>query len=139
VLLAGHLRVLHGKGGSSRHRPVFVSRHKHRGMWRWFREFDPAARNPLTRMAVWCGIWLHFALTAPLLAMRRGSGRRFNNPFSRLREKVPEGRMRVSRAKRASIRGRVTGLQNPSMDFALWADLRSFKFVPDEFVRPSPG
>lgn len=70
VVLAGHVRVLHGKGGSSRHRPVFVSRHKHRGMWRWFRKFDPAARNPVTRMAVWCGIWLHFALTSPLLAMR---------------------------------------------------------------------
>lgn len=71
VLLAGHVRVLHGKGGSSRHRPVFVSRHKHRGMWRWFRKFDPAARNPLTGGAVWCGIWLHFVLTAPLLAMRK--------------------------------------------------------------------
>jgi len=71
VLLAGDVRVLHGKGGSSRHRPVFVSRHKHRGMWRWFAKFDPAARNPLTRAAVWCGIWLHFALTAPLLAMRK--------------------------------------------------------------------
>jgi GT2 family glycosyltransferase len=71
VLLAGHVRVLHGKGGSSRHRPVFVSRHKHRGMWRWFRKFDPAARNPLTRGSVWCGIWLHFALTAPLLSMRK--------------------------------------------------------------------
>ena len=71
VLLAGNVRVLHGKGGSSRHRPVFVSRHKHRGMWRWFRKFDPAARNPFAYLAVWCGIWLHFALTAPLLAMRR--------------------------------------------------------------------
>ncbi|MGN6314515.1 MAG: glycosyltransferase family 2 protein [Rhodanobacteraceae bacterium] len=70
VLLAGHVRVLHGKGGSSRHRPVFVSRHKHRGMWRWFSKFDPAARNPFTRAAVWCGIWLHFALTVPLLALR---------------------------------------------------------------------
>lgn len=71
VLLAGNVRVLHGKGGSSAHRPVFVSRHKHRGMWRWFRKFDPAARNPFARAAVWCGIWLHFALTAPRLAMRR--------------------------------------------------------------------
>src|SRR5690348_5335609 len=71
VLLASNVRVLHGKGGSSRHRPVFVSRHKHRGMWRWFRKFDPAARNPFARAVVWCGIWLHFALTAPLLAMRR--------------------------------------------------------------------
>jgi hypothetical protein len=71
VLLAGNVHVLHGKGGSSAHRPVFVSRHKHRGMWRWFRKFDPAARNPLTRAAVWSGIWLHFALTAPLLALRK--------------------------------------------------------------------
>lgn len=70
VLLAGNVRVLHGKGGSSRHRPVFVSRHKHRGMWRWFTKFDPDARNPLTRAIVWCGIWGHFVLTAPVLAMR---------------------------------------------------------------------
>ncbi|HEX7340105.1 MAG TPA: glycosyltransferase family 2 protein [Rhodanobacteraceae bacterium] len=62
VLLDGRVRVLHSKGGSSRHRPVFVSRYKHRGMWRWFRKFDPAARNPLVAGAVWCGIWGHFAL-----------------------------------------------------------------------------
>ncbi len=31
-------RVLHDKGGSSAHRPVFVSRHKHQSMWRWFRQ-----------------------------------------------------------------------------------------------------
>ena len=67
VLLAGDVRVVHCKGGSSRHRPVFVSRHKHRGMWRWFCKFDPAARNPWLRAVVWCGIWAHFALTAPLL------------------------------------------------------------------------
>lgn len=70
VWLAGDARVLHGKGGSSAHRPVFVSRHKHRGMWRWFRKFDPAARHPLLRAIVWCGIWSHFALTAPRLALR---------------------------------------------------------------------
>jgi GT2 family glycosyltransferase len=71
VLLAGDVRVLHRKGGSSAHRPVFVSRHKHRGMWRWFVKFDPAARNPLARVIVWCGIWSHFALTAPRLALRK--------------------------------------------------------------------
>ncbi len=60
VLLDGRVRVHHAKGGSSRHRPIFVSRHKHRGMWRWFRKFDPAARNPLVAAVVWCGIWLHF-------------------------------------------------------------------------------
>lgn len=80
VLLAGDVRVLHGKGGSSRHRPVFVSRHKHRGMWRWFRTFDPAARNPFVAAAVWLGIWLHFVAQLPgqlwrLARARRGSAR----------------------------------------------------------------
>ena len=55
VLLAGDIRVHHGKGGSSRHRPVFVSRYKHRGMWRWFRQHDPASSNPLVAAAVWLG------------------------------------------------------------------------------------
>ncbi|GAB2565395.1 glycosyltransferase family 2 protein [Dyella jejuensis] len=65
VLLAGDVRVSHGKGGSSRHRPVFVSYHKHRGMWRWFRKFDPAARKPLLAAAVWLGVWAHFLVQVP--------------------------------------------------------------------------
>ncbi|WP_049623119.1 glycosyltransferase family 2 protein [Frateuria defendens] len=71
VLLAGEVRVLHGKGGSSRHRPVFVSRHKHRGMWRWFRKFDPASRNPLLAALVWLGIWGHFLWLLPGQLLRR--------------------------------------------------------------------
>ena len=74
VLLAGGVRVHHGRGGSSRHRPVFVSWHKHRGMWRWFRKFDPAARKPFTRALVGCGITAHFLATAPLLWRRRNAG-----------------------------------------------------------------
>jgi hypothetical protein len=31
-----------------------------------------------------------------------------------------------------------SGLQSPSMDFALQAGFQPFKFVPDEFVRLSP-
>lgn len=65
VLLAGDVRVLHGKGGSSRHRPVFVSYHKHRGMWRWFRKFDPAAQKIHVAAIVWLGIWIHFLLKIP--------------------------------------------------------------------------
>jgi N-acetylglucosaminyl-diphospho-decaprenol L-rhamnosyltransferase len=76
VLLAGDVRVLHGKGGSSAHRPVFVSRHKHRGMWRWFRTFDPAARRPLLAGLVWLGIWTHFALQIPGQLWRRRARRR---------------------------------------------------------------
>jgi GT2 family glycosyltransferase len=71
VWLAGNVRVLHAKGGSSAHRPVFVSYHKHRGMWRWFRKFDPAARKPATCALVACGIASHFIVTAPLLWLRR--------------------------------------------------------------------
>src|SRR5690242_4316060 len=78
VLLAGNVHVLHGKGGSSRHRPVFVSRHKHRGMWRWFRKFDPEARRPLVAATVWLGIWVHFLVQIPGQLLRRlaGSDRR---------------------------------------------------------------
>ncbi len=71
VVCANAVRVLHRKGGSSRHRPVFVAWHKHRGMWRWFEKFDPAARNPLKRCVVYCGIWAHFVCALPLLIGRR--------------------------------------------------------------------
>ncbi len=62
VACANDVTVVHGKGTSGRRRPFFVARHKHRGMWRWFVAFDPAARNPLLRALVWCGVWAHFAL-----------------------------------------------------------------------------
>ncbi|HEX5354271.1 MAG TPA: glycosyltransferase family 2 protein [Rhodanobacteraceae bacterium] len=71
VLLAGDVRVRHAKGGSSAHRPVFVSYHKHRGMWRWFTKFDPAARKPLMRALVASGIAVHFLAMAPRLILRR--------------------------------------------------------------------
>lgn len=70
VVLAATVDIAHAQGSSSRHRPLFVARHKHRGMWRYFVKFDPAARNPLLRMLVWLGIWGHFALRAPLLWWR---------------------------------------------------------------------
>ena len=71
VLLAGDVHVPHGKGSSSRHRPVFVSRYKHRGMWRWFRKFDPAARKPHVAALVWLGLWAHFVLQVPGQLLRR--------------------------------------------------------------------
>lgn len=63
--------VVHIKGTSSRARPFLVAFHKHRGLWRWFVKFDPAARHALVRGLVWCGVWTHFALLAPWLAWRR--------------------------------------------------------------------
>ncbi|MCQ4164353.1 glycosyltransferase family 2 protein [Tahibacter harae] len=76
VRYAGSIRVPHGKGGSSRHRPVFVAWHKHRGMWLWFRRHDPAARNPLLRVLVRAGIWTRFGLLLPLLLWRKWHHRR---------------------------------------------------------------
>jgi len=71
VACANTIEVAHAKGGSSRHRPLFVSWHKHRGLWRWFTKFDPAARNPLLRGVVWAGLWVRFALLAPVAALRQ--------------------------------------------------------------------
>ncbi|HEY6893412.1 MAG TPA: glycosyltransferase family 2 protein [Rhodanobacteraceae bacterium] len=64
VAIASGVRVVHAQGSSSRHRPVFVAAHKRRGMWRYFRTYDPAARNPLLGALVWMGLWLRFALSA---------------------------------------------------------------------------
>lgn len=71
VVCANAVRIVHAKGTSSRTRPFFVAYQKHRGMWRWFRKFDPAARRPTTRALVACGITAHFLATAPLLWLRR--------------------------------------------------------------------
>lgn len=78
VAVAGDLRISHAQGSSSRSRPLFVARHKHRGMWRYFRKFDPLAGNPFISAAVWLGIWVHFAVVValhPLRAALRASSR----------------------------------------------------------------
>lgn len=72
VLLDHDASVRHLQGSSSHHRAVFVARQKHRGMWRWFVKFDPAARNPLLRVLVWCGIQAHFGLVR-LRHLRNGA------------------------------------------------------------------
>ncbi len=71
VAIVPSLHARHAQGSSSRHRPVFVSWHKHRGMWRWFRNHDPASRNRVASASAWLGIWAHFALSAPLFWLRK--------------------------------------------------------------------
>jgi N-acetylglucosaminyl-diphospho-decaprenol L-rhamnosyltransferase len=70
VAVAHALPALHAQGSSSRHRPLFVAWHKHRGMWRYFRKFDPAARNPLLRALMYSALWLRFAVAAPFVLLR---------------------------------------------------------------------
>lgn len=69
VVIASALRAVHRQGSSSRRRPIFVDYFKHRGMWRYFTKFDPAARFMPVRMIVWAGLWLHFLARAPFRAM----------------------------------------------------------------------
>ena len=69
------ISLVHEQGSSSHGRPLFVSRHKHRGMWRYFRKFDPAAKNPVLRGIVWCGIWAHYWMLAPLKGWQQRSQR----------------------------------------------------------------
>ena len=70
VALAHELCALHAQGSSSRHRPLFVAWHKHRGMWRYFLKFDPAANHLAARALVRFGIWLHFTVSLPKYAFR---------------------------------------------------------------------
>ena len=72
VAVANDTTVLHVRGVSSRSRPVFVEWHKHRGLWRYFRKFEAARHNPLTRATVFLAIWLHFAPAALRKAFGHG-------------------------------------------------------------------
>ena len=65
VAVANDVSVVHVRGVSSRARPLFVEWHKHRGLWRYFRKFEAPQRNLATRMAVWLGIWVHWAFRLP--------------------------------------------------------------------------
>jgi GT2 family glycosyltransferase len=73
VATAHAVKARHVQGSSSRRRPLFVAWHKCRGMWRYFRKFDPAARNVVLRGIVFAGLWLRFALMAPFVLLRRRS------------------------------------------------------------------
>jgi N-acetylglucosaminyl-diphospho-decaprenol L-rhamnosyltransferase len=79
VVIASTIAVTHAQGSSSRRRPLFVSRHKHRGMWRYFRRFDPAAHNAVLRGAVWLGVWAHYWATAPIHALDGYRARRMRD------------------------------------------------------------
>lgn len=73
--LAGAVRVLHAKGGSSGGRALFVARHKHRGLLRYLLTHDAAARRWPWRALLPALVWLHFALQAPRLARRDARAR----------------------------------------------------------------
>ena len=71
VAIANDLHVTHVRGVSSRSRPFFVEWHKHRGLWRYFRKFEAAARPFPVQVLVWLAIWAHALLQVPRLLFAR--------------------------------------------------------------------
>lgn len=70
VVLDGEVRVVHGKGSSSRHRPVFVTWHKYRGLLRYLQQHDPASRRWPQHGLLPILVWSHFLLRLPILFLR---------------------------------------------------------------------
>ncbi len=70
IVLDGEVWVVHGKGGSSQHRPVFVTWHKYRGLLRYLQQHDPVARRWPQRGLLLTLVWGHFLLHLPILFLR---------------------------------------------------------------------
>ncbi len=64
-------RVFHDQGISSNNRPLWVHWQKHLGMQRFFKKFQAGRHALPVRWLVISGIWLRFALTLPLVWLRR--------------------------------------------------------------------
>ncbi|HVF36021.1 MAG TPA: glycosyltransferase family 2 protein, partial [Candidatus Saccharimonadia bacterium] len=75
VLVAERARAFHAQGGSSRRRPLFVAFHKHRGMQRYFGKHERARVAAPLAWLIEAGIWLRFALIAPVLVVRELAAR----------------------------------------------------------------
>ncbi|GAB4181817.1 MAG: glycosyltransferase family 2 protein [Wenzhouxiangellaceae bacterium] len=65
LFLLPHLRIRHIGGISGRKRPLWVSRHKHRGLLRYLRKHCPL--NPLHYGLIATLVWAHFVATIPLI------------------------------------------------------------------------
>ncbi len=57
--------AIHQQGVSSRSRPMWVHKQKHKGMARFFRKFQAAEHLPPFRWLVYSGIWAHYLLLWP--------------------------------------------------------------------------
>lgn len=63
--------AVHEQGVSSRSRPLWVHRQKHRGMQRFFNKFQARQHALPMRWLVRAGIWLHYLATLPRAWLRR--------------------------------------------------------------------
>lgn len=67
ILFVPQARLTHHQGTCSKHVPIRVEWHKHRGMWRYYRKFQAPHSNGLVNATVASGIALHFAARAARL------------------------------------------------------------------------
>ena len=70
-LLVSDARVCHQQGTSSRSRPAWVHRQKHRGMQRFFNKFQADRYGLPMRWLVTAGIWLRYAVTLPVALLKK--------------------------------------------------------------------
>ncbi len=70
-LFVPQAKVWHVQGLSSKSRPWWVHRQKHIGMQRFYRKFQAPRHFMPFRWLVYCGIWLHYLITAPAVLVRR--------------------------------------------------------------------
>lgn len=64
-------KAVHEQGVSSRTRPFWVHRQKHKGMARFFRKFQANAYSFPVRWLVYSGIWIRFAVLTPLVWIKK--------------------------------------------------------------------
>jgi GT2 family glycosyltransferase len=64
-------RAVHEQGVSSKSRPLWVHRQKHKGMSRFFSKFQAARHWPPVRWLVYMGIWARYLLLWPLVWIRK--------------------------------------------------------------------
>jgi GT2 family glycosyltransferase len=70
IMFVPNVSVTHYQGISSKHRPVFVLWHKHRGMWRFYSKFYRVEASWFLTFIVWTGIWARFWLLMPGALLR---------------------------------------------------------------------
>jgi GT2 family glycosyltransferase len=64
ILFVPAAKVVHYKGVSSRHRPVAVEYHKHKGMIRFYRKYLSGTYPRWLMALLVAGVWMRFVVVA---------------------------------------------------------------------------
>jgi GT2 family glycosyltransferase len=75
ILFVPAARVVHYKGVSSRHRPVAVEYHKHKGMIRFYRKYLGGTYSRWLMALLVAGVWMRFVVVASWRLISGGAAR----------------------------------------------------------------